>query len=783
MNVVISANHAEAGGGGFSTFGSPIGSITNAIIWDNYPDSYYPDAPDSLWVSFSDIHGSWEGNGTGNINADPLFCATEPPWLHTLALNSPCLGSGIEGGNMGGLEIGCDSLFNYAGPVWHVALTGSDSTGNGSSAAPFRTIQYAISQTNQQDTVLVQPGLYQENINLLGRSAVVGSLYLTSDDADYIGQTVIEGGGEDVVVTLNSQEDSSTVLCGFTLQGGQGDDGGGIYCSGSSPTLRGLVIRGNYAHKGGGLYVGLSSIPFLAGVTITGNEAQEGGGLYQRYPVCFDSLNRCSIYHNHGMFGQDIARYSAWPCTLYVDTFTVLQPTEYYIQNLEGLFCNIQHGLVEQYASDLWVDPDGDDSNSGTTPQDPLRSITRALQTVLVDPDHPRAIRLGAGDYSVSTTGELLPLNVISHISLIGSARDSTRLDGEDQHQVLALMRTEAVVVESLTVTRGWGVDGGGVYTYYSEARFANVALRHNFADDDGGGVYAYGYSYPADLRFSDVIFAGNGANWRGGGLATRGGTEIRNCIFYGNEGGEGGAISGGCDILNTTVWGNSAIDGGGLYTDGDDIEIVNSIFWDNEPQQVEFNWAGNLTDLAVAYTDLEGGPGGITTNGHGTVFWLEGNLNAFPCFVNPQEGDFNLTYPSPCIDAGSDFFVWNSDTLINLAPEEYCGEAPDMGALEYDPQAVPAAPQLPREFSLSQNYPNPFNPTTTIRFALPRPERVTLAVYNLLGQRVEVLVDEMRQAGWYSVQFDATRHASGLYFYRMSAGDFVETRKMMIVK
>jgi len=89
----------------------------------------------------------------------------------------------------------------------------------------------------------------------------------------------------------------------------------------------------------------------------------------------------------------------------------------------------------------------------------------------------------------------------------------------------------------------------------------------------------------------------------------------------------------------------------------------------------------------------------------------------------------------------------------------------------------------LPNTYSLSQNYPNPFNPTTTIEFTLPRPERVTLAVYNLLGERVEELVDEVRAAGCYAVQFDATGLVSGLYFYRMRAGEFVETRKMMLVR
>jgi len=90
---------------------------------------------------------------------------------------------------------------------------------------------------------------------------------------------------------------------------------------------------------------------------------------------------------------------------------------------------------------------------------------------------------------------------------------------------------------------------------------------------------------------------------------------------------------------------------------------------------------------------------------------------------------------------------------------------------------------ELPSQMSLSQNYPNPFNPTTTIRYALPESGQVTLEVYNVLGQRVAVLVDEVMQPGSYTVSFDANRLASGVYMYRISANGQILTRKMTLVK
>ena len=94
----------------------------------------------------------------------------------------------------------------------------------------------------------------------------------------------------------------------------------------------------------------------------------------------------------------------------------------------------------------------------------------------------------------------------------------------------------------------------------------------------------------------------------------------------------------------------------------------------------------------------------------------------------------------------------------------------------------------LPTDFALSQNYPNPFNPTTTINFDLPTKTDVRIKVFNVLGQVVNTLVDQTLEAGSYKVDWDGTNQAgahaaSGVYFYRIVAGDFVETKKMMMLK
>jgi hypothetical protein len=92
-------------------------------------------------------------------------------------------------------------------------------------------------------------------------------------------------------------------------------------------------------------------------------------------------------------------------------------------------------------------------------------------------------------------------------------------------------------------------------------------------------------------------------------------------------------------------------------------------------------------------------------------------------------------------------------------------------------------ASELPREFTLSQNYPNPFNPTTIIRYGLPIDAHVTMKLYDVLGREVLTLVDEQAKAGYYYATLDASKYSTGVYFYRIHAGQFSQTKKLILVR
>jgi len=100
------------------------------------------------------------------------------------------------------------------------------------------------------------------------------------------------------------------------------------------------------------------------------------------------------------------------------------------------------------------------------------------------------------------------------------------------------------------------------------------------------------------------------------------------------------------------------------------------------------------------------------------------------------------------------------------------------VGTTDVDDETNP-----PDKFSLSQNYPNPFNPSKNIEFKIPESRFVTLKIYDILGKEAVKLVNEAKQAGGYSINFDASNLPGGIYFYSLTAGILKESKKMILLK
>ncbi|MGD1044443.1 MAG: T9SS type A sorting domain-containing protein [Bacteroidota bacterium] len=90
---------------------------------------------------------------------------------------------------------------------------------------------------------------------------------------------------------------------------------------------------------------------------------------------------------------------------------------------------------------------------------------------------------------------------------------------------------------------------------------------------------------------------------------------------------------------------------------------------------------------------------------------------------------------------------------------------------------------ETPDGYALEQNYPNPFNPATKIKFALPLRSLTKLSIYDLLGREVQILINKELEAGYHEINFDANSFPSGIYFYKIQSGDFIQTKKMVLMK
>ena len=363
------------------------------------------------------------------------------------------------------------------------------------------TIQAGINVAIDGDVVLVQSGTYVENINFNGKNIVVASLFYTTQDTSYISQTIIDGNQNGHVIEFSNDEDSTAVLCGFSVINGLTYYGGGIYCTESSPTINNVKITNNnavgeFAH-GGGMYCDESS-PNLFDVLIAENSAMDNGG---------------------------------------------------------GMYC--------------------DESSPN-------------LSNVIID---------------------------------------NNNADG----------------------------NGGGIFFYESSSTLNNVIIRGNTATNEcccGGGVYLRNNSL---LNLYKVQITDNIADMYGGSIYSK---------------------FSSLNASNSTISGNTVSEGGGaIYCyDNSVINLTNCILWGNYPQEIYISEYENPSSLIISYSDILGGENCIIINNNGIVNWLNGNIDNDPLFAEPLFNNFNLTWNSPCIDAG--------DQDSPLDPD---GTITDMGAYYYD--------------------------------------------------------------------------------------------------
>jgi len=215
------------------------------------------------------------------------------------------------------------------------------------------------------------------------------------------------------------------------------------------------------------------------------------------------------------------------------------------------------------------------------------------------------------------------------------------------------------------------------------------------------------------------------------------------------------------------------------------------------EADSVIVDSSGIISNINFVVTD-EPDSGAATVAGHvqdnmgnavagALVFAADANQQTFSFGVTDMNGNYTIAGLVPgSYSINSDSYGYTS-VQSSTVSVDYNTTYSTSASFTLTPESITAVndpqPNIISGFKLSQNYPNPFNPTTIISYQIPSESKVVLKVYNILGGEVATLVNENKAAGSYSVQFNGSSLASGVYFYQIKAGNFVDTKKLVLLK
>jgi len=296
---------------------------------------------------------------------------------------------------------------------------------------------------------------------------------------------------------------------------------------------------------------------------------------------------------------------------------------------------------------------------------------------------------------------------------------NSTVIDceGKDRGFIFYMGENADSKVAGLTITNGYGLVGGAIYSYNnSSPLITNCVVKNNSAVRGGGIACTNGNSYPV---ITNCQIIANSASFGGGGFYLNGSSPtIKNCIISGNVAPEGGAIyshvPGNPLIVNCTISGNVASNSAGaIYCyDSSNLSISHSILWGDTAPYASEIMVGNMggpTSIQISYCDIQGGEqnvklaDGCTADGC-TVEWGEGNIDSDPCFVNPDNNDYHLLEESPCIDAGDPEFVLGPDETDIDGNPRVSGEKIDIGADEFVASIPATVKIMPKTLNLESS-------------------------------------------------------------------------------
>ena len=363
-----------------------------------------------------------------------------------------------------------------------------------------------------------------------------------------------------------------------------------------------------------------------------------------------------------------------------------------------------------------------------------------------------RASVINIGNHT--ETGRIININInkSKFRSNIGQRRGAINVWGSDTTSF-----TNCEFFENIS-----GSYGGGFIvhsTNYLSIDSCNIS-NNTAINGTGGGlsVWSIGEGVISNSLISNNLIPDTAEYSFGGGISLWADAEIviRNCTITNNSSNKSSGIrikhNSHCNIINSIIWGNESTEQIGIYDD---------LFEEDTASTLDISFSNLQYGIDSIYVDELS-----SINNYDNLSMI--NLN--PLFCNADSSDYALAENSPCVDAGENdsnlgSFGIGCDAILSISEELF-----------------------PVSYTLNQNYPNPFNPVTTLRYDLPENSLVNITIYDMMGRQVKTLVNQAQDAGYKSVIWNATNDygkpvSAGIYLYQIQAGEYISTKKMVLLK
>jgi len=495
----------------------------------------------------------------------------------------------------------------------------------------YPTIQAGIDAAVDGDTVLVANGIWTGDGN---KNLDFGGKAITVTSENGAENCIINCEGDGRGFYFGNGEGENSEVSGFTITNGFDVDGGGLYCYNASPTITNCIISGNTADDyGGGIHC-YNASPTITDCTIGGNTAEGGGGI-----ECYDHsspvITNCTITGNTAWLGGGgIECYDHSSPTITNCTINSNTPTG----TGGGIYCYDSSPTITDCTisgHQAWWGGGICCSRSSPT----IVNCTISGNT---------ADDYGGGIYCYDSSPTITDCTISGNAA--GYAGGIYCCNYSDP------TITNCIITDNMA---DFGY-GGGISCWRSSPTITNCTISGNTAEYDGGGIEC-GDSSPTITK--NLITKNSAIYGAGIFCSISSAPVITNNLIAGNSADYGAGIS--CDnsfpvIINNTITKNFATSGGGIWSLDSSPTVLNTILWGDKPEEI-------VGSAIITYSDVQGGwPG-------------EGNIDADPLFVDPDNDDYHLQPGSPCIDAG---------TPDGAPPDDIEGnprdEFPDMGAYEY---------------------------------------------------------------------------------------------------